>query len=598
MSQSPTLYFEVYIDGQHVRTDALAQDVVKIGSHAKSHVCLDHPSVSRVHAYVEVSGAEVNIIDLGSGKGTYVNGEKVNKRALQHRDTITLGEVKLVYLTRDEKAEAAAAAAAAAARKKQKYVPPRDEVVYSRRFLARPAQNDGSVELAVLFNDHVLYEDIWRPPETIVIGATEKATLPIDHAALGADEFPLIEASGGEPLLSFTTAMTGEIYVGSERYGLQEAVDRGVARSAGKRHTVPLTADTRARLAFGDVMIFAHRSSEAALKLPFGFRSDSPVLFFALSVALHLAVLAMMFFWPSSLRDLRMDGFNPNDRFVQILIQDAQPEEPPPEPEEAEEEQDEPEENEGEQAAGDEGRAGEETAEPEEARMAIEGDASPDTPIELARAQAVQEVQDRGALMVLNQAGPASLFGDTAVGYDPITAIGGVSGDQLGASYGTRGLGRYGGGLGGGGRSMAGGFGAGPIAVRGRASGDTSLGQEQLAVRDREARVPTVSLGDSVVRGQLDRDIIQRVVREHRREIRACYEAELQRNPELAGRISVEWVISPDGAVAAAQIENSTMNNAEVEGCLTRRIRSWRFPEPRGGGTVRVTYPFEFTAGG
>lgn len=598
MSQPRTLFFEVYIDDQLVRTERLEQDVIKIGSHAKSHVFLDHPSVSRVHAYVEVSGNDVSIIDLGSGKGTFVNGEKVNKRSLQHRDTIGLGEVKLVFLTRDEKAEAAARAAAAAARQKEVYVPPADEVVYARRFLARPAQNDGAVELAVLFNDHVIFEDLWRPPADVIIGSSPKATLPIDHEALGTDEFPLIETGSGEPTISFTAAMSGEIYVGTERYTLEEAIASGRAKRNGNRATVPLTVDTRVRLAFGEILIFAHRSTKPALALPFSLGSDSPLAYYGLSIALHAALLGMMFFWPSQLRDPRLDSFDPNDRFVQILIQDAQVEEPPPPPADELAEEEEEEQTPGDEAAGDEGRAGEETAPDEDNRMAIEGDADPNQPIELARAQAMQEVQDRGALQVLNNLGPTSLFGDTAVGYDPITTMGGVSGDTLGASYGSRGLGRYGGGLGGGGRSMSGGFGSGPIAVSGRASGNTNLGRDQLQVREREVRTPTVELGSAEVRGQLDREIIQRVVREHRREVRACYEAELQRNPALEGRISIEWVISPSGSVEATRVENSTMNNAEVEGCLARRIRSWRFPEPRGGGTVRVTYPFVFTPGG
>jgi hypothetical protein len=51
--------------------------------------------------------------------------------------------------------------------------------------------------------------------------------------------------------------------------------------------------------------------------------------------------------------------------------------------------------------------AGEETAPDEENRMAVEGEADPSQPIELARAEALQEVQDRGALQVLVVAEPA-----------------------------------------------------------------------------------------------------------------------------------------------------------------------------------------------
>ncbi len=47
---------------------------------------LDDERVSRMHAIIEVSGpGDVSIIDLGSTKGTFVNGQKVNKAKLQSR---------------------------------------------------------------------------------------------------------------------------------------------------------------------------------------------------------------------------------------------------------------------------------------------------------------------------------------------------------------------------------------------------------------------------------------------------------------------------------------------------------------------------------
>ena len=50
-----------------------------------------------MHAVIEIVGAdELYIIDLGSTKGTVVNGQKVNKCRLQSGDTIVLGNTKLV----------------------------------------------------------------------------------------------------------------------------------------------------------------------------------------------------------------------------------------------------------------------------------------------------------------------------------------------------------------------------------------------------------------------------------------------------------------------------------------------------------------------
>ena len=49
-----------------------------------------------MHAIIEVNGpGDVSIIDLGSTKGTFVNGQKVNKAKLQSGDTIVVGETRI-----------------------------------------------------------------------------------------------------------------------------------------------------------------------------------------------------------------------------------------------------------------------------------------------------------------------------------------------------------------------------------------------------------------------------------------------------------------------------------------------------------------------
>jgi len=92
--------------------------------------------------------------------------------------------------------------------------------------------------------------------------------------------------------------------------------------------------------------------------------------------------------------------------------------------------------------------------------------------------------------------------------------------------------------------------------------------------------------------GSMDREVVQRVVREHRREIRACYERELLRDPELEGRVEMAWVILPDGSVSEPRVVSSTLNSSAVEECMAERIGLWQFPEPPGGGLVNVVYPY------
>src|SRR5262252_6394046 len=91
------LTFQIYKGDQLLRTENLNQDIIKVGKLASSHLRLDDESVSRMHAVIEVTGPdEIYIIDLGSNRGTVVNGQKVNKCKLQSGDEVQLGDMRLV----------------------------------------------------------------------------------------------------------------------------------------------------------------------------------------------------------------------------------------------------------------------------------------------------------------------------------------------------------------------------------------------------------------------------------------------------------------------------------------------------------------------
>ena len=100
------------------------------------------------------------------------------------------------------------------------------------------------------------------------------------------------------------------------------------------------------------------------------------------------------------------------------------------------------------------------------------------------------------------------------------------------------------------------------------------------------------------VRGAVAPEIIRRVVREHAGQMRYCYERELTRSPGIYGKIVMKWVINGEGKVTQATTAETQMRNANVEGCLATKIKTWVFPKPKGGGIVIVNYPFVFKQGG
>jgi hypothetical protein len=103
--------------------------------------------------------------------------------------------------------------------------------------------------------------------------------------------------------------------------------------------------------------------------------------------------------------------------------------------------------------------------------------------------------------------------------------------------------------------------------------------------------------GDPIVIGALGKAEIDAVIKRNLSSIRYCYERQLSRAPDLAGKVSIKFVISKSGAVSRAVIDSSTVNDDALESCLQSRFLHMAFPEPKGGGIVIVSYPFLFAPG-
>ena len=101
------------------------------------------------------------------------------------------------------------------------------------------------------------------------------------------------------------------------------------------------------------------------------------------------------------------------------------------------------------------------------------------------------------------------------------------------------------------------------------------------------------------VRGEgLPRDVVARVIARHQSEIRYCYERALQHTAGLGGKVAVVFTIDATGSVAQVDVAESGLGSPEVESCMTSRIGRWKFPEPKGGGVVSVSYPWVFHQSG
>jgi pSer/pThr/pTyr-binding forkhead associated (FHA) protein len=111
VSTEVPLTFRIFKDNQLLREERLSLRVIKLGKVASAHLKFDDEAVNRMHAFIEVNGpGDITIIDLGSTKGTFVNGQKVIKAKLRSGDMIRIGEtwIELVIDTGEELSREAA----------------------------------------------------------------------------------------------------------------------------------------------------------------------------------------------------------------------------------------------------------------------------------------------------------------------------------------------------------------------------------------------------------------------------------------------------------------------------------------------------------
>jgi signal transduction histidine kinase len=76
---------------------AIGDAAVTIGRAEDQAICVPHKSLSRCHARIEPSDGRFFIVDLDSKNGTQVNGVRIQRREIRHGDTITLGDLDLLF---------------------------------------------------------------------------------------------------------------------------------------------------------------------------------------------------------------------------------------------------------------------------------------------------------------------------------------------------------------------------------------------------------------------------------------------------------------------------------------------------------------------
>jgi hypothetical protein len=88
---------------------------------------------------------------------------------------------------------------------------------------------------------------------------------------------------------------------------------------------------------------------------------------------------------------------------------------------------------------------------------------------------------------------------------------------------------------------------------------------------------------------------VQLVLQQRDASARRCYQDVLneKHSRDFKGTVTVMLSLSTNGTAKGVRVMSSTLNNKEVESCLTQTIKEFEFPKLDRGGDIQYVYKFE-----
>jgi pSer/pThr/pTyr-binding forkhead associated (FHA) protein len=80
----------------------LPGNIKTVGRATRADFIVDAPLVSRLHCRLTAGASEVEVVDLESTNGTYVNGKRVERASLRGGDKLGVGRVELTVTRADD----------------------------------------------------------------------------------------------------------------------------------------------------------------------------------------------------------------------------------------------------------------------------------------------------------------------------------------------------------------------------------------------------------------------------------------------------------------------------------------------------------------
>jgi len=650
------IVLKVYDGGKLKSSRAFQAERIRLGS-AAADLVLDSPSVAPTHAVIE-SGALGVVLRATTAAPLYLNGQPVLAAPLRHGDLISIGDLRIMV---ELHARSVLPSGGQKSRPRLQLIQGEDEPLVERPHPQAPAlqvvrEDQAAVELEACtdqgLHDEIVPLEAEAPPAVLApepVAVPEPAPLPVPPAIEPATLALRTEPAKPAPRLALppiTTPLGGEcaeveLFWGNTRVSVWQlqpgeqfqaesvpgcqALLQGAGRASVLKSDVngwtvaaprplQLLLEEEGRVLGGPELLVRGRSQADAhgLVVPLPQRSVAVLSngnlalrirrvpgaarvggeqtdwkgVLVASIAAILMITGMKF-WSAVVPPPKMAAGEPELIKPRPLVVRAAP----PKRDDT--------------RVLDAQRVNQARRDPGKAvarHMGQEGEAGSKTaPRRDARAERRMDdralVAQTGLLKALGGgSGKSDVFG-IALEKGTRDAMGHLTGPKVGEARGEAGTGLKSlGGRGGGGDGS--GLGLARIGTNGIGGGLASYGDGKGGLRGKENGEIGLGPGKPEVVGSIDPELIRKVVHDHRAQIRNCYETQLTTRPNLAGKLVSAWTIDPAGAVTEAHTQESTLHDRTVESCVASKIKTWRFPIPKGGGEVFVTYPFIFTPGG
>lgn len=445
-----------------------------------------------------------------------------------------------------------------------------------------------------------------QPLEAYTIGEGNEASFKVSGATLpNPAATPLVQRVNGGYALAFSPAMGGEVELAGQRISLADLVSSGRATPSAGNYLYPLPSNAKARVDHGDVRFNVNLVNRGAVVAGRGQTDWAFWGYFGGTATIATAFYMLMRSMPDDALAMQISDDEAAARFASYFHQaDMKPQDEPVEAE-AEPEPSDSATAGGKSAArapGSEGKAGNKASRDSAKSYAMSGpkDATPALSRSFDPSAAARNAGILGILAQQDTHFLASVNGGAfAVGNNDQDVWGNVTGTEIGEAYGTGGLGLIGSGRGGGDGSGLIGMGGVDLLGHGPGTGGTSEGYRREGgtyFGPRKPKVPVLKVLEGTVKGDIDKELIRRIVRSHINEIRGCYNSGLTRDPNLDGRVTIQFSIVGNGTVGSASVESNTTKDSAVGDCIAKAVKRWKFPRVRNGGTALVSYPFRLSS--